>query len=211
MEEAPNIMVSYCTHCKEYKNFIALKEYIVGPSDKHPPFEYTFANCEFCESPSLFIREDIGLGFEFDDFFRIYPQNDRNLGFDVPEIVKRSYDEAVKCENAKIWTAAVVMIGRALEAVCKDAFPDSKDIYNGLKKMKDNGLISEELLEWSNELRVLRNLGAHATTEKISGQDANEAIDFLQAILETLYHLRPKFKRMKDRRSKEKEIKVLSL
>lgn len=58
--------------------------------------------------------------------------------------------------------------------------------------MKDNGLISEELLEWSNELRVLRNLGAHATSEKITGQDANEAIDFLQAILETLYHLRPK-------------------
>ena len=46
-------MVIYCTHCKEYKNFIVLKEYIVGPSDDHPPFEYTFAYCEHCESTGI--------------------------------------------------------------------------------------------------------------------------------------------------------------
>jgi hypothetical protein len=195
-------MVNYCTRCKEYKNFKVLKEHIIGPDEDNLPCEYTFAYCDHCNVPSLFIREDFGLGFEFDDYYRIYPANERNLGFDVPDIVKQSYDEAVKCENAKIWIAAVVMVGRALEAVCKDAFPESKTIHSGLQKMKDNGLISEELLEWSNELRSLRNLGAHATSEKISSEDAIEAIDFLQAILETLYHLRPKFKKMKERRLK---------
>ncbi|MBC2726108.1 DUF4145 domain-containing protein [Desulfosporosinus sp.] len=196
-------MVSYCTYCKEHRIFKVIKEHIVGPNDDHPPFEFTFAYCEHCESPSLFIREDFGAGFDWDDYYRIYPQNERNLMFEVPDMVKQSYDDAVSCVNAKIWTAAVVMVGRALEAVCKDAFPDSKNIYHGLKQMKDNGLISEELLEWSNELRVLRNMGAHATTGKITAEDANEALDFLQAILEIFYHLRPKFERMKERRSSE--------
>jgi hypothetical protein len=199
-------MVSYCTHCKEHKNFVVLQEHIVGSSDDHPAVEYTFANCEHCKSPSLFIRKEFGPGFEQGDYYTIYPKNDRNLGFDVPEMVKQSYDEAVECVNSKIWTAAVVMVGRALEAVCKDPFPDAKNLYHGLTKMKERGLISEELLEWSNELRVLRNLGTHATPEKITGEDANEAIDFLQAILEIFYHLRPKFKRMKERRSQEAQL-----
>ncbi len=93
------------------------------------------------------------------------------------------------------------MVGRALEAACKEAIPNSKSINDGLKKMLADGIISQELYDWANELRILRNLGAHATLAQIEQQDANESIDFLQAILETLYHLRPKFEQMKARRA----------
>jgi len=68
--------------------------------------------------------------------------------------------------------------------------------------MYSKGLISQELLDWANELRVLRNLGAHATNERIDVLDATGALDFLQAILEILYDLRPKFEEFKRRREK---------
>lgn len=67
--------------------------------------------------------------------------------------------------------------------------------------MLENGIISQEIFDWSTELRVIRNFGAHATAEKITSEDAKESMDFLRAILETFYYMRPKFKQMKARRS----------
>jgi hypothetical protein len=92
------------------------------------------------------------------------------------------------------------MVGRTLEAVCKEFEPTTRTVYDGLKSLHAKGFISNELLEWATELRVLRNLGAHATNEKIDVLDATGALDFLQAILEILYDLRPKFEQFKKRR-----------
>jgi hypothetical protein len=92
------------------------------------------------------------------------------------------------------------MVGRTLEAVCKEFDPNTKSVFEGLKSLHVKGIISTELLEWATELRVLRNLGAHATTPKIEVFDALGALDFLQAILEILYDLRPRFEQFKKRR-----------
>ncbi len=194
-------MIAYCSICKDKKEFSIKSQYAYKASKKDVEKEYVFAVCEHCESPSLFAREDpIGIGYEFWDCdIRLYPKDERIVSYSLPELVKRSYEEAVKCENAKAFIAATVMVGRALEAVCKDYVPEVKTIDAGLKKMKENGLISDELLEWSNELRFLRNQGAHATEREFSVQDAKESLDFMQAIMEILYHLRPKFNEMKER------------
>src|SRR5690606_26312472 len=108
--------------------------------------------------------------------------------------------EAVKCEKAKAAIATVVMVRRSLEAVCKDFVPGTKSVFDGLKQMKEKGFISDDLLEWSEELRFLGNKGAHATEEKITLNDAHDALDFLQSIMEILYHLRPRFNDLKARR-----------
>jgi hypothetical protein len=142
----------------------------------------------------------MGDGFEADPYARAFPEEDRHVGFALPAIVRASYEEAVKCERAKVWMAAAVMVGRALEAVCKDYDPMSKTMFGGLLS---NGAISQELYDWANALRALRNNAAHATeTTTIFEQDAVEALDFLQSILEILYELRPKFIKMQQRQSK---------
>ena len=66
--------------------------------------------------------------------------------------------------------------------------------------MRGRGIISQELSDWGHALRSVGNLGAHPASETIDYQDACEAIDFLQAMLEILYELRPKFERMRQRR-----------
>lgn len=75
----------------------------------------------------------------------------------------------------------------------------------GLRLMLQNGIISQEIFDWSTELRVIRNFGAHATAETITREDAKESMDFLRAILETFYYMRPKFKQMQERRSNRVE------
>ncbi len=75
-------------------------------------------------------------------------------------------------------------------------------MFKGLEALHSSGKISDELLEWAHYLRTTRNLGAHATEAEITQEAAAEALDFLQAILEILYELRPKFEKIKGKNKK---------
>ena len=193
-------MIYTCDNCEKHTNFVPIQVHLLP--DAGPPEEYTFARCEVCERPAVFLREDIGIGFENDDYYRMFPAHDRHIGFQLPKVVRTSYEEAVRCENSKSWIACVTMVGRTLEAVTKAYDPTQRTMFAGLQAMYKNGAISQEIHEWANELRVIRNYGAHASDETISRQDATEALDFLQAILELLYYMRPKFQQMQARRAK---------
>lgn len=191
-------LASACPQCEQPRTFTV--DFVHRLPEEGPPEEYTVCHCDVCKKPAIFYREDMGDGFDKDSFYRVYPAQGRHVGYYLPDIVRQSYEEAVRCEAAKTWIACVVMVGRTLEAVCKEFDPPSKTVFEGLKSLHSKGIISNELLEWATELRVLRNLGAHATNQKIDFVDATGALDFLQAILEILYDLRPRFEQFKDRR-----------
>ena len=124
----------------------------------------------------------------------------RVIDCDLPDTVGRAYDEACHVELMKLPMASAVMIIRALEASLKDIDPATRSIADGLKRMKEKGVLPDEFTAWSNELRVLRNEAAHPSEREVLGTDVSEALDFLQAVLELLYHFRPKFQRFKARR-----------
>lgn len=194
-------LVMHCHFCEQSRSFVVLSVHEL--QDEGLPEEYTFARCSECNRPSVLYREDTGDGFENDSYYRLYPPQARHLGFELPGIVRDSYEEAVRCEAARTSTACVVMIGRTSAAVCKEFDSSARNIHKGLESMYKRGLISEEILNWSNELRVLRNLGAHASNQRIDRSDAQGALDFLQAILEILYDLRPKFEKFRARGKSE--------
>lgn len=200
----PAHIVAECYACEQPRTLTVAR--IHRLPDEGPPTEYTFAYCSNCGKPSLFYREDMGDGFDKDSYYRLYPAQERHIGYRLPEVVRQSYEEAVRCESARSWMACVVMVGRTLEAVCKEFDPGARSILKGLKSMYDKGIISQELLDWANELRVLRNLGAHATSEPINRTDAKSALDFLQAIIEILYDLRPKFEDFRRRRKLDRTV-----
>lgn len=164
--------------------------------------------CTECKQPVL-VQKSFG---PYDpnessgEYYTLYPKDKvgaRELLFDVPQLISVSYDEAVKCEKSQAWNACVVMVGRALEGAAKDYDSTVKSIAAGITKMHDAGVISDELFDWANELRLLRNIGAHASEEDVRESDAREALDFLQAILETIYHLRPMFAKRQDKRKEQ--------
>jgi hypothetical protein len=159
------------------------------------PVEYTYTSCPRCSSPILLSRAyDYDEGGSFRGAYRReYPPLGRRIGFATPIAVRNAYDEAVRCEDAKAWMAVAVMVGRALEAICRDFDDTSTSIADGLRKMLDAGAISQELYEWGDGLRLVRNEGAHATQVRVSRKDATFALDFLQALIEILFDLRERF------------------
>jgi Domain of unknown function (DUF4145) len=194
-------MIYDCPECDSPQHFSPICVHQTALTQEGFSDDYILAKCDKCDRPALFNR--LSLGDLDDDFpYRLWPPLERHVEFKLPEIVRDSYEEAVRCENAKSFIATAVMVRRALEAVCKEYDPKSKSIYAALQNMLKNGVISEELMEWATELRVIGNRGAHATSEKITRTEAKEALDFLQAILEIFYDLRPKFKQMQDRKKK---------
>jgi hypothetical protein len=172
--------------------------------ESEPPVRYTFGACPVCWMPFVVEQTDYGQGFDDDESLRVYPQEDGVLKFDVPPVVRTSYDEAIGCQRAQRWVAAASMAGRTLEAVCRHELASPRIMIGaGLEQLRNQGKISEELLQWSEQLQFLRNDAAHASMEHITREDADDAIDLHQALLETLYHLRPKFEAMKARRARK--------
>jgi hypothetical protein len=53
-----------------------------------------------------------------------------------------------------------------LEGICKDSGISERVLANGLKRMKEQGLMDETLAEWADGLRLLGNQGAPSRAGK---------------------------------------------
>ncbi|MGW4946357.1 DUF4145 domain-containing protein [Actinoplanes sp. NPDC004185] len=197
--------VMICPHC----DLPALQEIngtVTVPPDDHasslfPGREYTLLQCGECNEASLQIREVYEF---FDEAGPGVPQfaypAERRLSTQVPEDLKREFEEAQTCLNAKAYTATVVMVRRTLEGICKDNGIGERVLARGLKKMEEQGLIDRTLAEWADGLRVLGNQGAHYTGTQVSRQDAVDALAFAEALVDQIYVMRRRFEEFKKRR-----------
>jgi hypothetical protein len=143
------------------------------------------------------------------DITRVFPNPRRLLGSGIPEIVKRSIDEAERCMQAGAFLAATAMCGRALEAICRHFSTKGNYLGPGLKELRDKGIIDARLFEWSEELRDQRNNAAHATDEDISAQDASDVLTFTYAIIDYVFLLTLKFEQFQKRKKARAQKKVV--
>ncbi|MCU1375746.1 MAG: uncharacterized protein JWO68_3032 [Actinomycetia bacterium] len=168
----------------------------------NPPVEYAFIQCDVCGLPSIQAREDYGEGFDQDEPGVIYPRA-RRVSFDIPAPLRAELEEAFACLRAKAYTATVVMVRRTLEGTCKESGVSERTLHASLKKMRAEEKIDDTLAEWADALRVLGNQGAHYTGHSVSREDAEDALDFAEALLDHLYVLKKRFDSFMARRAAE--------
>lgn len=172
------------------------------PREDPAPFRASLVKCPGCSNSLVAGQERYQ--DEWTKSWRLWPTPRRVLSWDIPSIVKVSLEEADRCYNASAYTACAVMCGRSLEGVCVDHRTKSKTLANGLKELREKHVIDERLYTWGDELRKVRNLGAHASEERVSKQDASDVLDFLHAICEYVYVLNKKFDNFMARRNSGK-------
>lgn len=189
--------------------------------------------CPRCSS--ILVGETDQIGFEsydsdedrWSDVVRIYPKPPKVFSsYRIPKVVKDSLNEADRSMQAGANIAACVMLGRALEALCRDildsvpattstttapattAKPKKKIMLgDGIKKLRDRNVIDDRLYDWSQQLHAFRNLAAHPEDISISRHDAEDLQTFVNAIVEYVYDLADRyeeFKRRVDTRAKRK-------
>lgn len=88
-----------------------------------------------------------------------------------------------------------------LEGICRHYQTKSQYLGPGLRELRERGMIDGRLFRWAEELQKSRNIGAHATGEKVSKQDARDLLDFTNAICEYIFVLTAKFEAFMKRRA----------
>jgi len=181
--------------------------------------------CPGCQS--ILVGETEQIGFEnydseqdrWREIVRIYPKPPKVFSsYRIPKVVKDSLNEADRSLQAGANIAACVMLGRALEALCRnilDSVPETtsttpapatpakpkKNIMlgEGIKKLKDRKIIDDRLYDWSQQLKAFRNLAAHPEDISISRHDAEDLQTFVNAIVEYVYDLADRYEEFKHR------------
>ncbi|KVM84021.1 hypothetical protein WK68_07445 [Burkholderia ubonensis] len=195
-------MITECPYCEsrvdcEEKGHVDLDFEQTGV-----PARAVLLQCKVCKNPLFGIAEVIQTGpnnWDWHSAERRWPAPDNEIDWSIPEIARNSLVEATICFSAKAYSACAVMCGRTIEGVCKHHDPKTRTLAAGLKKLKQDGVIDERIFGWSEALREHRNLGAHATTEKVERDDARDLLDFAIAICEYVFILNEKFARFQQR------------
>lgn len=195
-------MIIECPNCESKVDAIEKGEVESLDDDYGIPTKVVLVECPICKSPILGDTDLIQVGrekWDWRDLTRVWPNPDNDIDGEIPDIARNSLLEARMCYKAKAYSACAVMSGRAIEGVCLHHSTKKKTLAGGLKELKDSGAIDKRLFEWGDELRKHRNIGAHATDEKISREDAKDLLDFAAAICEYVFVLNAKFLRFQER------------
>lgn len=191
-----------CSRCEENVP-ASIRGWVRESEPEYPDdifYVITLVSCDRCGSSQVFLQVDQGEGLEA--MARVWPDPPRPpLSAAVPDPLRLEHEEACKCFDTRAYTAAVVMVGRTLEAVCVEHGFTSGPLHRRLREMKDAGKIDDRLYTWADGLRVLRNQGAHYSPIRVGREDAQDALDLAEALLDYLYVLAAKFEAFQARRA----------
>jgi hypothetical protein len=175
-----------------------------------------------------------GLDSEYDqwsDIIRVYPKPAKVFSsYRIPRSVNVSLSEAERALQVNANIAACAMLGRTLEAICRDVIdqqtkqksantqptPTTKQkpimLGEGIRKLKAMNVIDDRLFEWSQQLQAFRNLAAHADEgTAISREDAEDLQTFVYAIIEYIYDLTDRYNEFKSRANRAVKIRRPSI
>ena len=199
-----------CPDCESKVSAKVLAERDYPPGDEYDPFTISFLECPVCSQAMVAHSEPIQLDVNewgMSKPSRLWPKPKKSLDWSIPSSVAKSIEDAQKCFGAQAYSACAVMCGRALEALCKEHGTKDWQLAKSLQELRDKGVIDGRIFEWGESLRDRRNIGAHASDEDVSKEDASDVLDFTMAICEYVYVLTEKYTAFKTRETERKAKK----
>lgn len=165
---------------------------------------FFLAKCPSCHSPLFgraFFYENEWGNVVWDTAERLWPTPSiAEVGPTIPEAARRDVKDAQKCISHGIYSASAVLCGRALERLIKEKVGNHM-IGKGIEELKANGIIDQRLFDWAEALRKERNIGAHASEEETTKENAQDILDFTIAIFDYVYTLSEKYEKYIARKS----------
>jgi hypothetical protein len=224
----PPVFIVDCPHCKakvgaQENARVQHQEWNVHAME---PFgeRILVGTCPSCKTLIVGRSEQTSFeGFEgdeedhFADVVRVYPHPPKVFSsYRIPRVALDSLSEADKALQAGAHLATCVMLGRALEAICRDILQPKSDAKSGqaakqkhimlgagIKQLKEKKFIDDRLYDWSQQLQGFRNLSAHPDEDfSVSRADAEDLQAFVYAITEYIYDLTDRYEQFKKRLEK---------
>lgn len=122
----------------------------------------------------------------------------------MPDGVGRSWLQAQKSLETSSWDAAAVMTRTAMETALKDNHAQGSRLVNKIDDLANKGILPPLMKDWAHEVRLLGNEGTHADplSTGVEEEDAQDAAEFLDYLLEYLYALPKRIEEYRKRKSK---------
>jgi hypothetical protein len=185
--------VAYCPSCgnKSPQKLIHVQHssdigYAEDEEEVDMPLAYYIAACETCNG--ILVYQAVGHIFEdkhFNQADLVFPPSGE-LHRSVPERVAKIYKEAARIKNLAP-NAFAVQIRRALEALCEDRGAQKGVLQKQLKELAERGEIPTKLAELTDVLRLVRNIGAHASDDEVKPWQVFTIDEFFRAVIEYVY------------------------
>ena len=165
-------------------------------TDNDLPAAYYVAECETCHEILVYLAEAyVPKEEHFPDSGLIWP-DPGYLGQGVPDLIKEIYQEASIIKNLAP-NAFAVQIRRALEALCDDRGVKKGSLYDRLNELAKNNEIPPVLSEMSDVIRLIGNIGAHASSQNVKPGHVRSIDEFFKAIIEYVYVAPQKISQLK--------------
>ena len=200
-------MLIECDNCNALVKGEEVGHYInENPHDFVDAQKYTLCKCPQCHSP-LLVEQELDIDMYLNETYwgkekKIYPNNLFHINPIIPEKLRKALLECIQCFKADANTATAIMCRRTLEGFCSLKGVEERSLEKSIKKLKDDGLINDQLYEWANQLRLAGNEAAHNIESGFSSIDAKDILDFTIAILDFTYSFKDKFDKFKERITK---------
>jgi len=198
--------IAFCPHCgnKASQRLIHSQHYdgqgffFDGtPVPGEIPSVCFVAECETCKKILLYGAEiEIPKNEFFANAHLIWPDAG-TLHPSVPKKIGEYYQEASRIKNLAP-NAFAVQIRRSLEALCDDRGAKKGSLHNRLKALSNDGEIPSVLAEMTDVLRLIGNIGAHASEESVMPGHVQVIDDFFRAIVEYVYVAPSKIKTFRE-------------
>jgi hypothetical protein len=104
----------------------------------------------------------------------------------LPRNIEKAYLAALKVKSIDS-NAFAVLIGRTIEAVCKDRGATGHFLSHKLDSLSKNHEIPEKLVGVATGLSKLRNIGAHFELGELTEEELPILDDLCRAILDYVY------------------------
>jgi len=182
-------MIVECHLCEAKVDAKLVGGYTWQDDDDPDDFHLYLLECPRCHTGLVGGRYE----FEEEPLTRLWPRPEKFISYQVPENIRHSLDEAKSCFKVGAYNATTVMAGRALEGICRHFGTAKAYLGPGIRELHERGIIDSRLSRWASALQQARNLSAHASGERVSKQDAEDLLDFLNAICEYVFVLTKKF------------------
>ena len=194
-----NATVIDCTQCS-VRVKAEIKSWI-GDAENEAFFVVECPSCKQALFGKSFVYQDEHNSYEWSNAERLWPvPAATEVSSSIPEAARRDIKDAQKCLSHGINSAAAVLCGKALERLIKEK-AGANMIAKGLAELKTKGVIDERLFKWAEALRKERNIGAHASDQDTTKENAQDVIDFTIAIFDYVYTLSEKYERYVARKS----------
>jgi len=132
------------------------------------------AVCQTCNQILVYgnLEDLLTDGFADSDVVLLWPKFGLNEA--VPERIRSIYDEASRIQHTAP-NAFAVQIRRALEAVCIDRGATKGSLVQNIHELANRGEIPNTLVEASDLLRLIGNIGAHASDSDVHPLQASRS------------------------------------